>query len=100
MKISPADIGPHPVYCASSNPRARPDRFAPSDQSRVVQLVQMEVSADRQHAELLGDDARRQPGGTTGHKEPEQFEPGFLGQSAERGDNAFWSIERHKTFMF
>jgi hypothetical protein len=53
-----------------------------------------------QDPELLGDNARRQPGRTGGHKQPEQFKPGFLGQRAQRGDNAFPIHELSQIFMF
>src|ERR1700732_519141 len=39
--------------------------------------------------ELLGNDAGRQSFGTARHEQPEQFETGFLGESAECCDRAF-----------
>ena len=50
---------------------------------------QMKRQGCRQHAETVRDDARRETFGPDRHEQPEQVEPGFLGQRPERADRSF-----------
>src|ERR1700730_1123852 len=59
------------------------------DQSSMDELLEMKGQRGRHNAQPFGNDAVSQSFGTARHEQPEQFETGFLGESAECCDRAF-----------